>query len=481
MPTNVVFAFDSEDYITPQAAAAERWWAQLMTRFDVPACICVVGELARVLRRGGRRDAIRAMRRHELSYHSDRHSSPPTHAEYLERMTWDEGVAAVLQREAGGVLDLAEVFGAWPVSYCKPGYSWGPPAVEAMHRMGIPVLSDAPFEWRPGQPMWYQNMLCLEYHTSFDAYFALPSPARLEQMKSDFRRRLQELNGGTLVMYTHPCRLVTAEFWDSVNFAGGRNTERAHWRPAPLRPAVEVAGLKRDVEAFVAWVCRRREVRLTTFRSLLAEHRQTPARWLGQVALLRALAEVGDPPRPAWAGGGWLSPAEVFGIAARALAASTCGRSLPAALPLRRPIGPTASQPEIPAARTTSLEALQTAACIADCHIDETGALPSRLDSGGVEIGPNAFLQAAREVLPYLAAGAAPREVVVRPKAERVLLAQRPDFAGLHFRGTWSIFPPEFEGPRVAEMARWQAWSGKPTARWRGDPAAPATAGPSPI
>lgn len=41
-------------------------------------------------------------------------------------------------------------------------------------------------------------------------------------------------------------------------------------------------------------------------------------------------------------------------------------------------------------------------------------------------------------------------------------LARRPDFAGLHFRGTWSIFPPEFEAPRLIQLAWLQTWSARP-------------------
>ena len=53
MAVKLIFSFDSEDYITPEAADAEKWWAEAMTRHGITACICLVGELARQTQRSG--------------------------------------------------------------------------------------------------------------------------------------------------------------------------------------------------------------------------------------------------------------------------------------------------------------------------------------------------------------------------------------------------------------------------------------------
>src|SRR5207245_169232 len=87
-----------------------------------------------------------------------------------------------------------------------------------------------------------------------------------------------------------------------VNFSHGQNMPRDHWQPAPLRPAGEIASLKRDIEAFVTWVKRQPGVHLTTYRGLLAEHRQPAGEWVTRAGLLHLLAASGDPPRPGAAG-----------------------------------------------------------------------------------------------------------------------------------------------------------------------------------
>jgi hypothetical protein len=467
MSVKLIFSFDSEDYITPEAADAERWWAETMTRHGITACICLVGELARSLRDRGRRDVLDAMACHEICYHSDMHSAPPTHAVYLDSMTWEQGMAAVREREARGLADTSALFGRSPSAYCKPGASWGAQVSVAMAEFGVPVFCDAPFEWERGRLMWYAGQLCTAYHAHFDGYFETPDAERLPRMKADFERRCAAHDGGVLVMYTHPCRLVTTQFWDGVNFAGGADPPRAQWRPAPLRTAEKIETLKRDFDAFLGWVVGQPNVSMTTYSALHASHRQPAARWISRTELLRLSQAVGDPPEPVRTESEWLSPAEIFGLIARALAAYSETGSLPEAVAVRRLLGPTQAIPEASVGPIElSAAALLAVAREADAHASATGTMPSRV-SLGEQIGPNSFLQAARVALERIGNNGAgfPTASVFRlpsTEAETTSLAQKPNFRDMRFRGGWSIFPPDFEGRNVIDMARLQTWTGKP-------------------
>jgi hypothetical protein len=466
----LIFSFDSEDYITPESTGAEKWWAEAMTRHGITACICLVGELARSLRERGRREVIEAMGRHEICYHSDMHSAPLTHAEYLDRMSWDEGLAAVRAREIRGLEDVSDLFGRRPSAYCKPGASWGAPVSVAMAEWGVPVFCDAPFEWAPGELMWFAGQLCTGYHCHFDGYFNIPDDERLPRMKADFEQRAAAHESGVLVMYTHPCRLVTSQLWDGVNFAHGTNPPREAWQPAPLRPPAQIEALKRDFDAFLAWVVRQSGVELTTYSALHATHRPAPAPWIGRQELLRLAGEVGDPPAPVKLQGEWLSPAELFGLVTRVLTVYGETGKLPEAVAVRRLLGPTEPVSEPPAGPAeVPLTALLAAARTADAHATRTGAMPSRL-TAGVEVGPNLFLQAACAALEGLSSGAAPRVVPIgQPRlpevgaaVEETALAQRSDFQNLRFRDGWVIFPTGFEGRNVLRQIRQQTWTGKP-------------------
>src|SRR5439155_16890766 len=180
-------------------------------------------------------------------------------------------------------------------------------------------------------------------------YFDVPDTERLTRMKADFERRAAAHDGGVLVMYTHPCRIVTTQFWDGVNFARGANPPSEQRRPAPLLTPEKIEALKRDFDAFLGWVVTQPGVALTTYSALHAAHRQPPAPWISRDELLRLAQAVGDPPAPVLAAGEWLSPAEVFGLIVRALAAYTETGRLPEAVAVRRLLGPTHAVPAPPA------------------------------------------------------------------------------------------------------------------------------------
>ena len=95
---NLLFVFDCGDFINPEADDTLKYWADLLSRHKIKGCFNVVGETARVLRERGRKDVIKSLSKHEIGYHSDFHSIPPTFAEYLNEMDWDSGVNEVIKR-----------------------------------------------------------------------------------------------------------------------------------------------------------------------------------------------------------------------------------------------------------------------------------------------------------------------------------------------------------------------------------------------
>ena len=150
----LIFSFDTEEYETSGVDDAVKVWTDMMTRHNCRGTFCIVGEKARVLRERGRKDIIDALANHEIDFHSNWHSRHPLHAEYLDEMTWDDGVGRVLREEAPGIRDVETILGQHPIAYCKPGASWAPQVAHAMAMLGLPVFCDAPFEYAPGWPMW---------------------------------------------------------------------------------------------------------------------------------------------------------------------------------------------------------------------------------------------------------------------------------------------------------------------------------------
>lgn len=453
MAIDLIFSFDSEDYETPAADEGELWWADALTRHGLTGCFCLVGEEARALRERGRRDVLAALARHEIAYHSNLHSAHPVHAEYLESMGWDDGVAAVMAREARGIADLRDLTGQQPSAYCKPGSSWGPQVPAAMALLGVPVFCDAPFEWAPGLPLWYCGSLCLKYHISFDRYFKAPD--RQVRMRHDFQTLLDQRreSGGAIVMYTHPCRLITADF--PANFRGGRNLPRSAWQPAPLRERGEVTQLMADFDDFLTWVVKETDTRPITYRALMDRHRDQK-RWLDPVGLELLLRKAGGPLESCRADGSWLSPAEQLGVLLWAATWLRQHDRLPDAIPVRPLLGPDDLPMSAPAGDVDRTRLLDAAA-YASQQASDTGRIPAAISLGDRLVGPGALRGALAQAL----TGAAER-VRVGGLDELPMLAGRQDFAELHFRNTWSTFATEFEAPHLIRLAQIQTWSAKP-------------------
>jgi hypothetical protein len=462
MAVRLIFSFDSEDYITPASAEAKKWWAETMGKHGITACIAVVGELVRTLQKRGRKDVLSAMSVHEIAYHSDSHSLPPTWAEVLDECGWQDGIERILLTELKGINDVRETFGQHPSAWCKPGNSWGAQVAAAMAMLNIPIFCDSPFALQRGQPFWFANTLMLQYHTSFDQYFDVPSSERLRKMKDDFLKLCDAHDGGYIIMFTHPARLVTADFWDAVNFRGGKKLPREQWEPAPLRAEKEIAELQRDFEDFLAWVVKQPRVELTTYRQLFAEYKHQKPRWISIDEVLQLLGKVTDFTYQQ-VDDHLLSPAEQFGVLVRAVAILAKEKQLPEAVPILSLFGPPQMPPiEVQKGETTLSEFLN-AAISADEFCLRVGCVPDQILVGQSNVGPNAFMQAAAWLLKQWQTNhSLPASIPLNPVPELPKVANEPQFRNYRFKGTWIIFPPEFEGLRVLEHIRLQTWTVKP-------------------
>src|SRR5947199_1432751 len=82
----VILWFDTEDYILPASDDAALKVANWLDKEGIRATFKVVGEKARALERRKRNDVIDALKKHEIGYHSNFHSTQPSPAMYLSNL-----------------------------------------------------------------------------------------------------------------------------------------------------------------------------------------------------------------------------------------------------------------------------------------------------------------------------------------------------------------------------------------------------------
>jgi hypothetical protein len=261
----VIFSFDTEDFVTPEAADAQKWWARTLSTRNLRGSFQCVAEVIRRLKARGRQDVIEAIAHHEIGFHTQYHSMPPVHPIAVENLTLAEAVAWVIRREAAGVAELAQTFSRMPVSYCPPGDSWTPATLIAMAAMGIRLFVGNQFP----RPHWYCGLLGVKYDLSLESYFSEDGRGE-EHVHQDFAALAQARGkDGLIVLYTHPTRLVTSRFWDYPLYKG-RVVALENMPPAPL---VSPAGILRNqarAERLLDWVVRYPSVETTDFASVYA-------------------------------------------------------------------------------------------------------------------------------------------------------------------------------------------------------------------
>ena len=487
-PVLVTLWFDTEDYVLPQSDAAAKRLAEILTKLGVRATFKVVGEKARVLEQRGRTDVVEALRAHEIGYHTNMHSQPPTVATYLQHAGWDDGIAEFLRREAQGAKDVERILGRPLTAYGQPGSSWAPQAYPALRKMGIPLyLDEADHVGLDDQPFYYGGMLNVFRMRSTLARMDLRGGTSLEEGTAGFvaaADKVRARGGGTVSIYYHPCEWVHAKFWDAVNFSDGANPPRAEWKKPGVRPAAETEQAFADFERFIAFVKAQPGVRFVTASELVRLYAdRAMARDFAHDDLLAVARAVQGEQSFLRREGYALSVADMFSLLAQAAAGFARQGALPTAVRVRPLDGPAdAFRPALGGtSRAAGAKAAAGGAAPEDAGVsgapfpweafaratedvarftDEAGRVPAEVWVGAESLSPSdylAMLGGAVETL--IATGRPPGQVARRSgsfTADRFVAADTPDLWG------WPIFPKGFHAPRIMELARLQAWTLKP-------------------
>jgi hypothetical protein len=460
----VVLWFDTEDYLLPASDDAARKIADFLTREHIRATFKVVGEKARTLERRKRFDVIAALKKHEIGYHSNYHSTQPSPALYLAKLGWDEGVAEFDRREGPGRADVQRIFGVAPSCYGQPGSSWGPQSYGTMRKWGMKVYLDAGTHVNLGdKPCYYAGILNL-YKLAHLIRADIKAPQRLAAAQDRFveaRGALLREGGGVVSIMWHPCEFVHRQFWDAVNFKDGANPPRAKWKRPPQMKAAQTEAAFAVFKEYIRFIRRFRDVRFITASEAVRLYRdRAQGRKFMPAELKTIAAAVGKEINFQKHGDLTLAPSEILTLLNAFVAGRVAGRD-PAPVDLQEtPYGPSRSTAALAASVTTDGDQFaRTATDVAD-YLRHHGRVPSAVWLGSTAVPPGAYLRALAEVAQTLLDGKPmPKTVIIRPARLAAGDYVAADAAGLW---SWVIFPRGFRAPNLMKLARLQAWTIKP-------------------
>ena len=82
---------------------------------------------------------------------------------------------------------------------------------------------------------------------------------------------------------------------------------------------------------------------------------------------------------------------------------------------------------------------------------------------GEAEVGPGAFMDTMGRLLVSLDGCKEPSDrVSIEQKSDYPEIAGGKGFERLKYEGTWPVFPQDFKGEYLIQMAKLQSWSAKP-------------------
>jgi len=461
MPVRYILTWlDTEDYVAPAADDAALFVAETLSRHNLVGTFKVVGEKARVLERRGRRDAIKAIARHAVGFHTDFHSKPPTVPVYLEPMAdWDESVAEFERREGRGVEDVKHIFGKEISCYGQPGTGWAPQAHRALLDWHVPLYLDGfSYVGLDGGPFWFQNVLTV-CRMKASVYVPWQDAEPAAKAVELFRRAMDALPAGGIISFGgHPCELCDAEWWDVVNFSGGVDRDPSAYVAPRQFPSERIAKNRTEFEKVCAFVENLPGVKSVGPDAIVEACRDTTLgkRFTREVveAAARRLAEsISFLPIEE----GHLSAAQAFYLLADFAAAKSS--ALPAEARAKPVLGPKSRAETTIAASHIPGDEVVAAARRARRDMDKTKHLPSAVEvSDGLLSAGDFCATLAGFMASWLSDGARPERAEVRKG--------RLDFekymTGLGDCNDWPPFPPDFHAPRLEEFARLQAWTIKP-------------------
>jgi len=423
----VMFWYDTEDYVCDAADEGTLFHANMLSELGVRGNFNLVGFYAQRLVERGRFDVIAALKKHCLGSQTLYHSRHPTICEYTDVADWGAAYRRCLAEESECVGMIKAVFGLDSIDlFVPPGVSVTPVAMYVYADMGVRFYGGGIDIF--GDPLterltWYCNMIHIPY-----------SPSSLRNNDLMAKRDLT-------VIATHPNQVVTAEFWDGVNYLGGNLVPWRKWRQPRLLTSEQQQREREGWRKMVADIVHDKRLTVVTCDDLAKELKpRTPIRRKDVPRLKSAMTRGFEPIEgPSWCVSDIFQAAVAFMRGADEFNPSKAWGFLECPVGIAEPIV------------ITRADVVTAAKCL-----DAQAFLPPQIDVGGKKVGPGDLLIAMLEFLDTDVASIAltPRDQL-GPVGRH--LPRLPDLKLT--RKDWAIYSENFRDDYVTDRLRWQFWT----------------------
>jgi len=252
-----MLCLDIEDPITMRSHLAAQWITEEITKADLKASCFLVAEKVRAWERLGLREVIEAVKRHDLAFHSSRHSFHPTISEISEALPAQAGAEMLYGWERPGWEEAERIMGKPINHWGLTGSSWSPALAVMLARRGHAVLYSPIYGQDKSRPCWFAGGLNLaDFFGGLDPHYHND-----EQFEAAFARHREALDqriaaGAPYVapFCCHPTRVVHHEFWDDVNFSAGRITVPEQWQDPPAITPEQEQTARKNMRAYLQWI-----------------------------------------------------------------------------------------------------------------------------------------------------------------------------------------------------------------------------------
>lgn len=239
--TDIIFSFDTEDYVNDNAADGILRAARLLRSEGIKGDFNIVGRLAVKLKEWGRNDIIEELKMHQINNHSLAHSYHPTVNEYTDIEDFDEAFSEFLRQERESERLIESVFGkqTFPAAVAAGtnnsyvahyGYSLLGSRVYPGDRVGGLPLCDG----KTGRTANCMNIWCTDSNTALEELLFSADEETLKSLLEEIKK-----TKSLYIFAHHPNMAYCTVFWDKLNF-DGRNTPEDEWVKSPLRTENEI-------------------------------------------------------------------------------------------------------------------------------------------------------------------------------------------------------------------------------------------------